>query len=189
MRAMVTDVRSALRLWARSPGFGLTVVLTLALGVGSATAVWTLADGVLFRPLPHERPEELVMVAGTSTDFPDARLPVSWPNFEDLRAAEGNGLTDLAAFTGAGSVTAMVDGTPEALRAVRVTPNALRLLGNDPLIGRTLGAPDEQAGADAVVVLSSALWRSRFGASPGVIGSALELNGVPWSSSSTSRAS
>lgn len=174
------DVLVAGRMWRKSPGFLAVTVATLALGVGAATAIWTLADGVLFRPLPHTRPSELMVVSGTTAEMPDSRFPVSWPNYVDLRAAPDNGFADMAASTGAGSPTVVIGETPEALRAGRVTANTFAVLGNEAVAGRAFGLADGEDGAPPVVVMSETLWRTRFGSDPGVVGSTLRVAGSPY---------
>jgi hypothetical protein len=168
MSNALADVMHAVRMGRKAPAFSVLAIVTLALGVGAATAIWTLADGVLFRPLPHARPDRLVMVSGTSADLAAARLPVSYPNYRDLRAAPNTGVSDLAAFTGGGTPTVVIDDAPEAIRAARATPNLFALLGNRAIAGRTLTPADEEGGA--IVVLSEALWRARFGSDPAIVG-------------------
>lgn len=179
MKTVAGDVAHAIRMWRKAPAFAVVAVATLALGVGAATAIWTLADGVLFRPLPHERPEALVMVSGTSTEFENARLPLSWPNYVDLREAEGTGMEDLAAFAGPSSATVLLDDVPESLRAIHITANGFELLGNRALLGRALVPRDGESDAPPVVVVSESLWRTRFGASPQAIGALLDVGGTP----------
>ncbi len=173
------DVRQALRQWRRQPGFVAVVLATMAIGVGASTAIWTVADGVLLRPLPHAEPDALVMVFGTSEEFRGARLPMSAPNYADLRADASAGFTDLAAYSWPRSATVLIDAEPDALRAVPVAGQLFGLLGNEAKLGRTLLEADDAPGTVDVVVLSEGLWRTRFGADPDVIGRTLVMDGAP----------
>jgi putative ABC transport system permease protein len=174
------DLRHAVRLWRRSPGLTGVTVATLGLGIGAATAMWTVADGVLFRPLPHANPEALVWIAGTSREIEGGRLPMSYPNIEDLRADPSTGFSDMAIYAWPRSVTAIVGGAPESLRAVPAGGNLFALLGNEALLGRTLRPADTEPGAHPVVVLSEGLWKTRFGGSAAVLGSTIRLDGAAY---------
>jgi len=171
------DLRHALRLWRRWPSFTVVTVATLALGVGAATAIWTMADGVLFRPLPHSDPDELVWIAGTSRELEGSRLPMSWPNYADLRADESAGFEDLAVYAWPNRVTVVIGDGPEAMRMVSASGNTFALLGNRAALGRTLIESDSELTAPDVVVLSDAVWRTHFGADESVIGRTVQING------------
>ncbi|HEU4451578.1 MAG TPA: ABC transporter permease [Longimicrobium sp.] len=170
MEAFRQDLRFALRWLAKSPGFAAVVVLTLALGIGANTAIFSVVNAVLLRPLPYPDPERIVRV------WPESPLPPGGfvEMDEGKRAFErlgGVGAEGAFALTGAGG--------PERLEGADVTAGLFPMLGVAPAAGRGF-TPDENApGRDAVVVLSHALWQQRFGASPAVIGQRITLNGVP----------
>jgi putative ABC transport system permease protein len=158
----------------KNPGFTFIAVMTLALGIGANTTIFSLIDGVLLRPLPYPNPDRLVNLWASypaSQGQPDI---FSAPNYLDLAARtktfEAVGSYDNAAFTLAG------DGQPESLPGLRMSASMSRVLGITPQIGRWF-TPEEDDGGQAVVLLSNALWRNRFGADSQVLGRALMLNG------------
>ena len=169
------DVRYALRTLRRDAGFSAMIVLTLAIGIGVNTAVFSVVRSVLLEPLPYEDADRLVMVW---SDLPaegvhEARS--SYANVQDWRA--GNRvLEDLALFDGT-TLTLTGGEWPERISGVTSSANLFSLLGAAPALGRTFSAEEEALGAP-VVVLSDALWRRRFGASPDAIGRDLEVGGV-----------
>lgn len=167
------DLAYAARSLGRTPGFALTAVLVVALGVGANTAVFSLADLVFVRPLPYADADRLVKLwqggedGGTSEASP--------ANFRDWKAMTRS-------FSGMGAYWRRASnlvgaGAPRRLETVRATPELLPLLGVAPLIGRTFAAPDLRTGQ--CVLLSHALWKSQFGGAPGVLGTSVRLDGVP----------
>jgi putative ABC transport system permease protein len=161
------DLRHGARLLRRSPGFAAVVVLTLALGIGANTAVFSVVNGVLLRPLPYAEPDRLVVVrAGMSTlgEFLEVRGRVE--SFEQI-----------ATFSSHHHVSLTGEGEPERLASASVTPELFPLLGARPLLGRTFLPEEAEQGRGAVVVLSHALWRQRFGGDPAVLGQTLRLDG------------
>jgi putative ABC transport system permease protein len=173
----VADLRYAARWLARSPAFTLPAILTLALGVGGATAVVCVVDGVLLRPLPYPEPERLAVVWSLTrgTTEPWNSSPPDFRAFRDgARSFEHLGAYyDIA-------TNLMLDGEPVRIPAARATAGMFPLLGVSPLLGRVFRTDEEVAGADRVVILSHALWRNRFGGSPGVVGSSVTLDGAPY---------
>ncbi|HUF76422.1 MAG TPA: ABC transporter permease [Longimicrobiales bacterium] len=167
------DLRFALRTLLRAPGFSATAVLTLALGIGAATAVFSVANGVLLRPLPYDRPDEVVTVWASWDNFPD-KTWLSVPEYQLLHQ-ENRALVDLALYGITSTSFTSVDA-PEQVGAARVTPNTFELLGVAPVAGRAFSwteARDEVPG----VVLGHGLWMRRYGGDPSIVGRDVELNG------------
>ncbi len=174
------DVTLAWRGFRKHPGFTAASLLTLTLGIGAAATVFTIANGVLLRPLPYHDPSRLAMLWLTSPPSQSADGP--WP----LSAQIVVGLRDamqsvdgLSAFR-ATSYTLREGDDPEPLAGVRAAPSLFATLGVRPEIGRTFTADESVAGGPSVVVLSDRLWRRRFGASPAVLGRQIMLGLVPY---------
>jgi predicted permease len=168
------DLRYAFRLLRRKPGFTATAVLTLALGIGANTAVFSVINGVLLRPLPYAEPERLAMLW---TDDPRHGLHeegTSYPNFEDWKS-QSRAFDDMAVGT---DYTVSLTGAdePERVRAVAVSANLFTLLGRRPVLGRDFSPADAER-RERVVVLSYGLWQRRFGASSDVAGKTVEIDG------------
>ena len=173
MDAAIQDLRYALRTLLRSPGFTLVAVLTLALGIGANTALFSVIDATLLRPLPYPQPGRLVRVY--STDHGGGEWSASPADFFDWQRMSRS-FTALAAMNGT-SVALSGEGPAEHLRAGSVTEDFFRVLDVAPALGRTFVAEEMTAGRDREVVLSEALWRSHFGADPRVVGRTLRLDG------------
>lgn len=172
MSLMLQDVRYAVRSLARQPMFTAVAIVTLALGIGSSTAIFSVADGVLFRPLPYHESEDLVQVGGT---WPDGSLSaVSGPMFIELRA-----MTSFAAI--GASVTASLDlagdGVPERFRAAAISAGFFGVLGVPPLLGRGILPAEDHPAGNRALVLSHGLWQRRWGGDLDVVGRTLTLNG------------
>ena len=172
---LLRDVRYALRAMRRSPAFSVVVILTFALGVGVNTAIFSVVNSVLLKPLPYPDSERLVRLgeANANSDF-----SVTWENFNYWR--EGNrSFQEMAAYqfldqtlTGRGDAT--------MTRGMTVTAPFFRLLGMRPLMGRLLEPQDDQPGAPATIVLSHRFWESQLGGDPHITGATLILNGAPF---------
>ncbi len=173
---IMDDLRSALRQLATNPGFTAVAVLTLALGIGVNSVMFSLVDAVLFRPLPVEQPEQLVRLGLTDERGLDLG-GVSYPLLKDL-AREGRPLVRLAGFAGASEVNLSVgEEAAERVTADAVTGNFFPVLGVKAAAGRLLGEPDDVwPGGHPVMVLSEAFWQRRFGGDPGVVGRAVRMN-------------
>ncbi len=169
------DFRYALRSLRQRPGFTALTVLTLALGIGATTAIFSVVNGVLLRPLPYERPQDVVMLTTTLDGEPGREL--SPPEFLDLRD-QARSFTHVAGYAD-GSLTLTGSGSPERLRAGYVTAEALPLTGVAPARGRTFSAEEDRPGQPAVTLLSDGLWRRRFGADPEIVGRTLILDDTP----------
>jgi putative ABC transport system permease protein len=175
MDALVQDVRYGFRRLTRTPGFTAIALVTLGLGIGANTAIFTVVNGVLFRPLPYAEPDRLV---GVYHLYEGGMSAMSPPNFFDVRARTRT-LSGMEAVAGA---TMNLSGRGDALRleGARVTGGIFDLLGVGPLLGRTLRAQDNEPGRHRVVVLSYPFWRDRFGSDPQVIGTPILLDGDPF---------
>jgi predicted permease len=175
------DLRHALRSLLKRPGFTLAALLTLTLGIGANSAVFSMVNGVLLRPLPFgERTERIVTLHSTHPsqpeDWEDSRL--SYRELQDVRAGSRS-LEDAAGYVGR-SVTLLAGAgaEPERLRGGSVTPNLFPLLGVHPAIGRHFKEEEAQApGFEPVVMLSHRLWQQRFGGDAGIVGRSVTLNG------------
>jgi putative ABC transport system permease protein len=169
------DLRFAGRQLARSPGFTLVAMLTLALGIGATTAIFSVVYGVLMRPLPFPQPERLVRPLALDPQGKQHGA-FSAPNFLDLQAATRT-LSGVAGIHG-GTLNLSGDGSePLRLPAAWVGANYFSVLGVKPLAGRTFAPGEDRAGAQRVAVISEEIWRRRFGGDPRVVGRSLILSG------------
>lgn len=173
--ALAKDVRYAARSLRRSPGFFAVAVLSLGLGVGVDTAMFSLVDAVLFRPLPVRAPDELVDVF-TSGSGGEPYATSSVPDYLDL-AAQNTVFSGMAGYSPMMAPLSLRDGSRLALGQV-VTGSYFHLLGVQPLHGRLLGPADDEPGAARVVVLSHRMWQRDFGGDPAVVGQTLRLRGL-----------
>jgi putative ABC transport system permease protein len=173
------DLRYGLRTLRKHPGFTAVAVTALALGIGANTAIFSVVNTVLLRPLPYKEPERLVMVWEDDTKGGYPRDTPAAANYVDWR--EQNRVFDGMAAVADQSFNLTGVGDPERLDGKRVSANLFGLLGVEPLFGRGFLPEDDQPGAGRVVVLSHGLWQRRFGADPKVVGRSLDLNGQSYS--------
>lgn len=176
--SLVQDLRFAVRTLRSNSGFTLGAVLTLALGIGASTAIFSVVDGVLLRPLPFRAPEELVVVWETDRASGTDREPASWPDFVDFRERSRT-LRDAEAVMAAEATLAPEAGDAERLSSVAVTHGYFDLVGVEPVLGRAMTAEEDRPGGPRVALLGERLWRSSYGSDPGIIGRTIRLNGVP----------
>jgi putative ABC transport system permease protein len=181
MHAVLQDFRYAFRMLAKQPAFTAIAVLTLALGIGANTAIFSVVNAVLLRPLPYPQSEQLILLRERLTGpngFESGS--VSYPNYLDWRA-EQRSFIDLALVRAEGVNLSASDAAspPERIRAARVTANYLSILQVAPRLGHDFVAKDDQPGAAKVALISERLWRNRFGALPLVLGQRLNIDGVP----------
>jgi len=177
MTTLGDDARLSFRRLVRSPGFTGTALLTLALGIGANTALFSVVYAVLLRPLPFPEPERLhwIWSRHTSTD----RYPFQLPEFCDYRD-QNQTLEALAGFAN-WNASLTGDGAAERLAGLRVSGDFFGMLGAVPALGRTLGPDDDLPGHEKVVVLTHGLWQRRFGGDAKIVGRRLLLNGEPFS--------
>ncbi|MGD0456184.1 MAG: ABC transporter permease [Terriglobia bacterium] len=172
MTTFIQDLRYGLRMLAKNPGFTAVAVLTLALGIGANTAIFSVVNGVLLRPLPYADPGRLMTVYETSREF--GQMSVAYPNFLDWRR-ENHAFTDIAAYRG-DDFNFTGSGQPEHLRGEFVSASLLPVLGVNPLLGRNFMPQEDREGASGVVMLTYGLWKRRFGADPNILGKTMTLN-------------
>jgi hypothetical protein len=172
MDSLIYDVRAALRRLPKTPWFTLAVVATLAIAIGANTLIFSVVDGVLLRPLPFRDPSRLIAVVNPAGH---KSYGVSVPDFLDWRRQVHR--VDALATYGLGPATLTGRGTPERINAAVVTANWFSLLGVVPGSGRMFTPSDDHPEAAKVIVVSDAFWRSRFGASPTLVGETLTLDG------------
>jgi putative ABC transport system permease protein len=171
---MLHDLHIALRGLRRVPGFAVVVVVTLALGIGATTAIYSVVNGVLLTPLPYPQPDRLVLVWEQNPHRGSARNTVSPANYLDWRD-RARSFSGLAAFTWTGIT--LTGGTPEHVEGRAVTPEFFSVLRVDPAIGRTFTAEESAPGATKVVVLSHGLWQRRFGGDSSIVGRTIAVAG------------
>ncbi|HUE55782.1 MAG TPA: ABC transporter permease [Candidatus Udaeobacter sp.] len=169
------DLRYAFRLLAKSPGFTVLAVITLGLGIGANTAIFTVVNAVLLRPLEFRDPSRLV-IAAEKSNFPT--ISTSYQNYVDWRD-QSHSFESLEATRGA-TITLTGDGEPERLNVRMATAPVFPLLGVNAVLGRTFLAEEDRAGGAPVVLLSHGLWQRRFGGSRGVIGKPVTLDSQPY---------
>jgi putative ABC transport system permease protein len=175
MQSLWQDLRYSVRMFVKNSGFTLVAVITLALGIGANTAIFSAVNGVLLKPLPYREPEQLVRLFESSQSQP--RFPMARGNFQNYREQNAT-LAGLALYTRR-DMELSQDEKPERLAALEVTAGFFDLLGVQPLLGREFRREDELPNNSSVVILSHALWQRRFNGDPGVIGKAVTLSGKP----------
>ena len=173
---ILQDIRYGLRGIRKAPGFSLVVILTLALGIGANTAIFSVVYSVLLRPLPYPHGERLVHL-GESTAQAHG-IAVTWVNFEHWRA-ENTAFEDMAAYTGADE-TLTGKGDAVLINTWLVTSSAFQLTGMTPALGRLFTDADDKPGAAPTAIVTAEFWQSRLGGDPNVIGQSLQLNGTPY---------
>jgi putative ABC transport system permease protein len=178
MQILWTDLRHAARVLARRPAFAAVSILTLALGIGGATAIFSVADAVILRPLPFEDPDALYVIRQGDTKKGHV-VEVSYPDFSAWRE-RGRSFQPLAAMPSVNQGWVMTGrGEPAAIEGRWVSASFFELLGAQAALGRALRPEDDRPGAARVAVLSDALWRERFGADRAIVGQSLTLDGQP----------
>ncbi len=175
MPALLKELQYGLRNLVRTPGSTAAAVIALALGIGANTAVFSIADVLLFRPIDLDDLDRLVMVWAVEDGKPDARLQVSAADFAEWRSATRT-LAQLAAVS-AWTANLTGTGSPQRVQGYRVSGNFFKAVGGTALVGRALQSLDEVETSDHAVVLSSGLWRRQFGMDPAVIGRLIHLHG------------
>lgn len=172
-----SDTRYALRTMARTPGFTAAAIVTLAIGVGANTAVWSISDALMRRALPVADPEELHQVSKVSAD--DRNALMSRPLMEKLQVAAGDSI-QIAGFASIARLYAAIGEQPEPVLAQLVSGNFFSTVRVRAQVGRMLTADDDRTlGAGAVAVLTDRFWTQRFGRNPAVVGRTLRMNGMP----------
>jgi putative ABC transport system permease protein len=180
MRTLFQDLRYGLRMLVKNPGFTAVAVFTLALGIGANTAMFSIMDAVLLRPLPYPQPQGLVKVWTRFTGIgqPNDQNWVSPPEVRDLEELNQS-FSRVAAFTG-DSFNVTVQANPERIDGAVVSPSLFAILGVQARLGRVFNSEEAQPGRDNVLLLSYGLWQRRFGSDPGIIGRTLVANSKPY---------
>jgi len=176
MENLLQDVRYALRQLRKSPGFAVTAILILTLGIGASTAIFGFVDAALIRPLPYKDPSRLVDVTEKAAMF--ARANLSYPDFADWKRLN-QVFSSFDAYNTEGYLFRTDSGT-EPVDAVRVTAGFFQTLGVPPAIGRDFQAGEDQLEAPQTVILSYATWQKRFAGQKNIVGTVVTLSGVPY---------
>jgi putative ABC transport system permease protein len=177
MATLLHDLRLGLRAMRRQPGFAAAAVAALALGIGGSTAMFSVVDAVLLRPLPYPDPERIVEIAATAPERGLDATPLSHQRFTAL-AERSRSFTSIGATT-RDTVDLTGVAEPVQLAAARISSGLLEVLGVRPLAGRNFLPDEDRPGGRPVVLLSHRLWRQRFGADPGLVGGEISLDGAP----------
>jgi putative ABC transport system permease protein len=188
MESFIKEVRYAARTLLKNPGFAIVAIVTIGLGIGANTAIFSVVRTVLLQPLPYDEPEELVLLWGEMRNRGVTHFPMSPPDFAAYREG-AEALDDLGAvFTFSASLTG--DGDPVQVIAASVTPNFFDVMGVSPVLGRGFleedglpqpanAQPGQPGALPGIVVLSNGLWQQRYGGDPGVIGQTIQIGGGP----------
>lgn len=175
---LLVDVRFAFRMLRKSPGFTVVVILTLALGIGANTAMFSVVEGVVLAPLSYLQPDRLVMVLESNLRFPQDAI--SYPNFLDWQRS-ARSFQQMAVVMLHQGFDLTGPGTPEHVAGDEISSGFLGTLGVEPSLGRDFSAQEDQRGGAPVVIISNRLWRSRFGGSPKALGQSVTLAGIDYS--------
>ncbi len=172
MHTLWQDLKFGLRMLRKSSGFTIVAIITLALGIGANTAIFSVVNGVLLRPLPYRQPNQLVVLSETNKNFD--RSSISYPNFLDWQRRNST-FSSLAAYrsddfslTGAGDA--------ERVRVGMVSAGFFEILGVSPVRGRLFTSEDDRRGAAPVALISAGLWKSKFGSSPEIVGKTITMD-------------
>jgi hypothetical protein len=180
MRTLLDDLRYAVRQLRKSPGFAITAVLTLALGIGATTAIFTLVYDVLLKPLPYSRADQLVVMEEQVAEFRDIypTLPMNANHFTSWQRHSHS--FQAMALMEEVSLPLGVGGHPLQIGVLNATPGIFSVLEFAPMLGRAFSPEEAQPGHEHVVVLMDNLWRHQFQSDPGILGKAITVNGFPY---------
>ncbi len=178
MTTLFQDMRYGLRVLWKSPGFTIVAVLSLALGVGANTAIFSIVNAVLLRSLPFSHPERLVKIVANNRGVGAQDIGLSVPELDDLRTRAG--VFDQVTATQGGPTNLTGGERPQHLELLEVSPNYFSMLGTSAHIGRVFGPGDEAQGFAEAVVISDSLWARGFGRDPGILGRKLQLDNDPY---------
>jgi predicted permease len=187
VESFITDVHHTLRSLRRSPGFTIAAVLTLAVSIGATTAIFSVVDGVLLRPMPFPDPDRLVRVtlytqpqANATVEMPFAELGFFHLLNNNRTFAKVGGISVFAGTNGNDEWALTGIGAPYPLAVARMTAAAFDVLGVAPQLGRFPTPAEDRPRGSPVLLLSDTLWRTMFNASPSIVGSTVQMNGAPW---------
>ena len=174
LESFLQDIRYGLRTLLKTPGFAVVAILTLALGIGANTAIFSVVNAVVLNPLPYPQPDRLVALFQKYSEFPKGSI--SYPNFLDWQRMNKS-FTAMAAYRNSG-YSLYGRGEPERLHGEMISAGFFDVLGVKPLLGRAFAADEDQIGANPVVMISERLWRRKFGGDPNVVGQRAILDDV-----------
>jgi len=177
MKILLQDLRYGLRVLIKKPGFTAVAVLTLALGIGATTAIFSIVNSVLLRPLPYRKPDQLMVLFGKFGE--DSRDTLSYPDFKDYQE-QNQVLESIAAFQSQ-SVNLTGGDQPDRVRGGFVSADYFKVFNLEATLGRTFAKGEDQPGGERVVVVSEGLWQRRLNSDPKLDGKTLILNGEPYS--------
>ena len=172
--SMWQDLRFGIRMLFKSPGFTALALMTLALGIGANTTIFSVVNSVLLRPLPYEKPERIVQV---SDRIPGGLITSSLPKFDFLRGHTQRFSALAAVNYGRFQIAGPLPAAPAEVTGVRVSVDFFRVLGSKPALGRTFLDEEERPGANSAAIISNPLWQNRFGSDPSAIGKTVTVDG------------
>ena len=179
MDALWKDVRFAARMLRRTPGVAAAAVVALALGIGANTAIFSVVDGVLLRPLPYQDSRALVVIRGEFPAMERSDAPISYPEFKDI-LEQNRTLAAAGVFAEGDANLASAGGPPQRIQTALVSATFLPTLGVAPFIGRNFTHAEELKGGDQVALLDFAFWQNRFASDNNVVGKSITLDGTPY---------
>ncbi|MGA7783760.1 MAG: ABC transporter permease, partial [Candidatus Acidiferrales bacterium] len=179
METLLSDIRYAFRIMRKSPGFTLIIILTLALGIGANTSIFSVVNAVLLRSLPYHDPDRLVKITFNNPGIGLRDVPYSVPELEDLKSRAGVFEEVSVVVSGPTNLTGARQ-QPESLQLLEVSPNYFSMLGASPQIGRLFGSQDVALGFAEAVVISDGLWRRSYGGDPNILGKRLRMDNDPY---------
>jgi hypothetical protein len=178
MGILLKDVQRALRALVAAPAFTIAAILSLAIGIGANTAIFSIVDGLLLRPLPYADADRLVILWNRS---PGLNITEDWfstAQYFDIKSGH-HGFEHLAIAIG-GNYNLTGSGDPERIGTIRVSSSLLPLLGQKAALGRLFVPDEDQPGRTATAILSYGTWARRFGSNPAILGTKITLNGMPY---------
>ncbi len=178
MNTWMQDIRFALRSFAKNPGFTLAAVLSLAIGIGANTSIFSVANALLFHPLPYDSPDRLVILWNRSPGLDITQDWFSTAQYFDIKTRH-HGFEQVALAIG-GDYNLTGQGDPERVGVIRVSSNLLPMLGARPALGRLLTPDEDSPGHPSTAVLTDGMWARRFGRDPHLIGKSITINGQPY---------
>jgi len=174
MESLIKDIRYGVRSLLKRPGFTAIAVITLALGIGGSTTIFTVVNAALLRGLPYKSPDRLYHLFERTPQKEFSQREFSYPDYQDYQ--QNNVLEGLAGYSGGGAILTG-RGEPQRIAAPAATANFFSVLGVEPVIGRTFQPGDDKPGAPRVTVLTYGMWQRQFGGNAGILGQSLTLNG------------
>jgi putative ABC transport system permease protein len=174
MRTIFQDLRYAVRQLAKAPGFAAVAIITLALGIGANTAIFSVVNAVLLNPLPYPQPDRIMVLFHDKPNFRTGSI--SYLNFDDWRR-ENQSFSSMAAYREMGGVTLSSSGEPESVMGQMVSAGFFEILGIKPVLGRTFTADEDRLGANPTVMIGEGLWKRKFASDPRVVGKTVILDG------------